>query len=64
QRMRAIDDDILLKLADVIKDMVKTNIDSARIAEKQRFISFFIASLSFLISVIAFVISILTIFLT
>lgn len=62
QRMRAIDDDILLKLAVVIKDMVKTNIDSARIAEKQRFISFFIASLSFLISVIAFVISILTIF--
>ncbi len=64
QRMRAIDDDILMKLADVIKDMVKTNIDSARIAEKQRFIGFFIASLSFLISVIAFVISILTIFLT
>ena len=61
QRMRAIDDDILMKLADVIKDMVKTNIDSARIAEKQRFISFFIASLSFLISVVAFILSIITI---
>ena len=63
QRMRAIDDDILMKLAAHIRDMIKTNIDAARIAEKQRFISFFIASLSFLISVIAFIISLLTIFL-
>ena len=62
QRLRALDDEILLNLADVIKDLVKTNIDSARIAEKQRFISFFIASLSFLISVFAFVISLITIF--
>ncbi|MHA1185634.1 MAG: hypothetical protein ACTSXA_05400 [Candidatus Heimdallarchaeota archaeon] len=62
QRMRAIDDVILLNLAAVIKDMVKTNIDAARIAEKQRFISFFIASLSFLISAMAFIISMITIF--
>ena len=62
QRMRAIDDDILLNLAEVIRDLVKTNIDSARIAEKQRFTSFFISALSFLISVIAFVISMINIF--
>ena len=60
QRMRAIDDNILLNLAAVIRDMVKTNIDAARIAEKQRFISFFIASLSFLISAMAFIISMIT----
>ncbi|NHJ84714.1 MAG: hypothetical protein FK734_04585 [Asgard group archaeon] len=59
QRMRAIDDDILLSLASVIRDMIKTNIDAARIAEKQRFISFFIATLSFLISAMAFIISII-----
>jgi hypothetical protein len=62
QRMRAIDDDILIKLADRIREMVQTNIDAARIAEKQRFISFFIASLSFLISVLAFIISMITFF--
>jgi len=62
QRLRAIDDVILLNLAAVIKDMVKTNIDAARIAEKQRFISFFIASLSFLISAMAFIISMIVIF--
>ncbi|MCK5299342.1 MAG: hypothetical protein KAJ76_10570, partial [Candidatus Heimdallarchaeota archaeon] len=62
QRMRAIDDDILMKLADHIRDMIKTNIDAARIAEKQRFIGFFIASLSFLISVMAFILSMITIF--
>lgn len=62
QRMRSIDDDILMKLADRIRDMVKTNIDAARIAEKQRFISFFISSLSFLVAVIAFILSIITIF--
>ncbi|MBK5114838.1 MAG: hypothetical protein KGD59_11615 [Candidatus Heimdallarchaeota archaeon] len=62
QRMRAIDDDILMNLAEIIRDMVKTNIDSARIAEKQRFIGFFIASLSFLISVMAFIISLISIF--
>ncbi|NHJ47917.1 MAG: hypothetical protein FK733_09025 [Asgard group archaeon] len=62
QRMRAIDDDILMNLADRIKEMVKTNIDAARIAEKQRFIGFFIASLSFLISVLAFIISMITLF--
>lgn len=62
QRLRAIDDEILLNLAEVIKDLVKTNIDAARIAEKQRFISFFIASLSFLISAVAFILSIITIF--
>ena len=62
QRMRAIDDDILMKLAAHIRDMVKTNIDAARIAEKQRFISFFIASLSFLISAMAFIISIISVY--
>lgn len=60
QRMRAIDDDILMNLAEIIRDMIKTNIEAARIAEKQRFISSFIASLSFLISTIALVLSILT----
>lgn len=53
QRMRAIDDDILLNLAETLREMVKTNIEAARIAEKQRFISFLIATLSFIISLCA-----------
>jgi len=57
QRMRAIDDVILMNLADTIKEMVKTYIDAARIAEKQRFISFFIALLSFLLSTIALILT-------
>ncbi|MGC9780914.1 MAG: hypothetical protein HZR80_16850 [Candidatus Heimdallarchaeota archaeon] len=63
QRMRAIDDDILMNLAEIIREMVKANIDAARIAEKQRFISFFIASLSFLISILAIVLSIVNLML-
>ncbi|MHA1629218.1 MAG: hypothetical protein ACTSXO_09465 [Candidatus Heimdallarchaeota archaeon] len=59
QRMRAIDDVILMNLAETIKEMVKTYIDAARIAEKQRFISFFIALLSFMLSTIALVITLI-----
>lgn len=60
QRMRAIDDEILMNLIEIMKEMVQMYIDSARIAEKQRFISFFIAALSFLISLIALLISLLS----
>lgn len=60
QRMRSIDDDILLNLAKIIQEQVETYIESARIAEKQRFIAFFIATLSFLISIVAFTFSVIS----
>ncbi|MBN1328410.1 MAG: hypothetical protein JXA54_02945 [Candidatus Heimdallarchaeota archaeon] len=61
QRMRSIDDSILMNLAETIRDMIKTHIEAARIAEKQRFISFFIATLSFLISITAMLITIINV---
>jgi hypothetical protein len=59
QRMRAIDDDVLLQLASVIRSMIQNYLSSAHIAEKQRFVNFFIAALSFLLSIIAIIVTVI-----